>query len=272
MKILSLKYKLHKLVNLVFYLIVFVLGFLLGFLGNKINFDDLLSNFLFIDNAYAYTIQSGENFEFNEEYIYNKFSENENFSLVDFPYIHCYRDISGGTKLLSCYALTTIDIYNNKSTQNSYTHMYSPNKSHTYIRVSISYNDNSVLNEEFRFSNGKPNLMLVHTENTKYFTYTNFNLPDLSIFPGNVLDFSTLDDNTGDNTGGDNTGNDNTENDNIDIDIKFDNFYNFSKKLIGDLGEENYFVYDFITLGLVIVCFTFFVLLVGYILKKFFGG
>ena len=56
MKLLNLKYKMHKLVNLIFYLIIFGIGFLLGFGAEKINFNKLISQFLFIDNVSAATI------------------------------------------------------------------------------------------------------------------------------------------------------------------------------------------------------------------------
>ena len=38
MGILNLKCKAHKMVNILFYGVVFVIGFLIGFLGNKIDF------------------------------------------------------------------------------------------------------------------------------------------------------------------------------------------------------------------------------------------
>lgn len=52
----KLKYQAHKIINYVFYLIVFVIGFLLGFGAKKIDFNNLISDFLFIENVQAYTL------------------------------------------------------------------------------------------------------------------------------------------------------------------------------------------------------------------------
>lgn len=87
MNILKYKYKAHKLVNLIFYFIVFFTGFILGFVSNKIDIKKMLSEFLMIDNVSALTkVKSGtisisdsslkvtsSNFK-NEEYIYKLFN------------------------------------------------------------------------------------------------------------------------------------------------------------------------------------------------------
>lgn len=86
MNILKYKYKAHKLVNLIFYFIVFFAGFILGFVSNKIDIKKMVSEFLMIDNVSALTeVKSGtitlpsnlkvtsSNFK-NEEYIYKLFN------------------------------------------------------------------------------------------------------------------------------------------------------------------------------------------------------
>lgn len=53
MSILQYKYKAHRLVNTLFYIIIFVIGFVLGFGANKIDFNKLISQVLMIDNVQA---------------------------------------------------------------------------------------------------------------------------------------------------------------------------------------------------------------------------
>lgn len=57
MKILSFKYKAHKLVNYLFYLIIFVLGFFIGFTTNKINLNEIVNKVLMIDHVSALEIE-----------------------------------------------------------------------------------------------------------------------------------------------------------------------------------------------------------------------
>lgn len=55
MNILKFKYKAHKFINYIFYVVIFIAGFLLGFSTEKINFSKLISQVLMIDNVSAYT-------------------------------------------------------------------------------------------------------------------------------------------------------------------------------------------------------------------------
>ncbi len=107
MNILKYKYKAHKLVNSVFYLIIFLVGFLMGLGVKKINFNKLISNFLMINTVHAYTIDSKNEIEFNEEFIYNAFqnwvSKNGTYTIDDFP----LQD----NGLFSCYVRTDITIW-----------------------------------------------------------------------------------------------------------------------------------------------------------------
>lgn len=44
-KILRFKFKLHSLVNYIFYLFIFIIGFILGKIGSFTNLKDLIINF-----------------------------------------------------------------------------------------------------------------------------------------------------------------------------------------------------------------------------------
>lgn len=57
MSILKYKYKAHKLINTLFYVIVFGVGFLLGFGAEKINYNKLISQILMIDNVSALSFE-----------------------------------------------------------------------------------------------------------------------------------------------------------------------------------------------------------------------
>ena len=95
MKLLKLKFKMHKLVNCIFYLIIFGIGFILGFCGNKLNFNKLVSNFLMIDSVQALTIDG--------DFIYNEIIlKAEDFKYSEYPYFVC--DDAYGT--LKCYFFT----------------------------------------------------------------------------------------------------------------------------------------------------------------------
>ena len=98
MSILSYKYKAHKLVNTLFYVVVFVIGFLLGFGAEKIDFDKLVSQVLMIDNAKAYTIVN----DIDESKMVEMFSTNEDFDITIQHNIICFFRSSS----LQCYALS----------------------------------------------------------------------------------------------------------------------------------------------------------------------
>lgn len=105
MSILQYKYKAHRLVNTLFYVIVFIIGFLLGFTCNKIDFSKLLSQVLMIDNVSAEELNiEFSNLEYipnssnynDEKFIFsvlNEFNKNTNYnySLKDYPYVYAYK-------------------------------------------------------------------------------------------------------------------------------------------------------------------------------------
>lgn len=89
MNILKYKYKAHKLVNTLFYIVVFVIGFVLGFGAKKLDFSELISQVLMIDNVSAIEIGTIKGNKINEEFIYNKFNDFEDGFLAEYPYIVC---------------------------------------------------------------------------------------------------------------------------------------------------------------------------------------
>ena len=107
MNILKYKYKAHKLINYLFYIIIFFIGFGLGFGVKKIDFSKLISQFLMIDNVSAYTSTS-----VNENTILEKFqSAWSDFSIIDYPYISCYTNSNSASAYLICTAIDE-EIYN----------------------------------------------------------------------------------------------------------------------------------------------------------------
>lgn len=111
MGILNLKYKAHKMVNLLFYCVFFVIGFVIGFLGNKIDFNKLLNQVLFIDNAYAVTLNgfpsdltvpSKYNF-YKEETIFNIFNQMVKYNNLDLDFSN-YSNVVASATSTSGYA------------------------------------------------------------------------------------------------------------------------------------------------------------------------
>lgn len=90
MSILKYKYKAHKLINTLFYAVVFGIGFILGFGAEKIDFNKLVSQVLMIDNAKAYTITTTSSGEvINEDFIISKFSSYiSNFDVTDYEFAY----------------------------------------------------------------------------------------------------------------------------------------------------------------------------------------
>ena len=101
MSILSYKYKAHKLVNTLFYIVVFGIGFVLGFGAEKIDFNKLVSQVLMIDNAKAYNITS----TIDEDYIVEKFSQDADFDITIYKNIFCLYNTKS-TSSQYCYAFT----------------------------------------------------------------------------------------------------------------------------------------------------------------------
>lgn len=115
MSILKYKYKAHKLINTLFYIVVFGIGFILGFGAEKIDFNKLVSQVLMIDSVSATTIYTYNGTTIDEDFIYERFMERSNhinevqpdFDISVFPYIYCNVYTSGAYKSdpgLACVA------------------------------------------------------------------------------------------------------------------------------------------------------------------------
>lgn len=171
MSILKYKYKAHKFINYIFYIIVFLVGFLIGFSTEKINFNKLISQVLMIDNVSAYTSSS-----LNEEIIYNKFSSSfENFDIEKYSEIICYTNGSSSTDIILCWAFengTHEDLY--------FTSTYNTTNTRGSIKgVKGHYTYLIYLNSSFDvtytyFNNGNDVINLGW--GSGYFTWTNIDL------------------------------------------------------------------------------------------------
>lgn len=101
MSILKLKYKAHRLINIIFYIIIFLLGVFIGYGSKSLKIKDILPNILMIDNVQAYNITS----TINENYIVEKFSTNSDFDISIYNNIFCLYN-SSSTAYQYCYALS----------------------------------------------------------------------------------------------------------------------------------------------------------------------
>lgn len=110
MSILSYKYKAHKLVNTLFYVVVFGIGFVLGFGAEKIDFNKLISQVLMIDNAKAYTITTTSSGDvINEDFIISKFSSYiGDFNVNDYEFAYQRRS---GQNYWDVYAIVKDSIH-----------------------------------------------------------------------------------------------------------------------------------------------------------------
>lgn len=108
------KYKAHRFVNYIFYIIVFLLGFFVGTGLKKLNFNNIF-NFLLIDDVNAYSFTVGSN-TITEEWIVDKLSSQySDFSVNSFPYIIVQiskNSVSSSVRGVSFLALSE-EAYNN---------------------------------------------------------------------------------------------------------------------------------------------------------------
>ena len=90
MNIFSAKYKAHRLVNYIFYIIIFAFGFLIGIGAKKLDFKSIISKVFMIDTVNATTIYTYNNNTVNEDFIYNRFLDiKSDFSFDVFQYVYC---------------------------------------------------------------------------------------------------------------------------------------------------------------------------------------
>lgn len=107
MSILKYKYKAHKLVNILFYAIVFIVGFSLGFTSNKIDFSKLLSQVLMIDSVSAYEILKDDYITITEKEVVEYFETHEDFNLNEYNRISCTTSLDS----LTCSAFSKDTIF-----------------------------------------------------------------------------------------------------------------------------------------------------------------
>ena len=110
MSILKYKYQAHRLINYIFYIIVFLIGFLLGHSSKEVNINKLISDFLFIDNVSAYEINIDDHIFVTESDIL----DSVNTHVSDFVYddnnnVFCTYDILNNYYELSCLLLNDLD-------------------------------------------------------------------------------------------------------------------------------------------------------------------
>ena len=194
MNIFSAKYKAHRLVNYIFYILVFVSGFLVG-LGIK-NFDvksfvrKLNPFVLFIgDEVEAFSI-AGTNYSFDYDFIIESFERNSDYNFEDYPNIICgLWVLDNGQDQLDCFAF-----------QNNFTSItFSTISSNSYrlvhmegTRFMFYYNiTNSVFDvePELRTTNYN-NVRIFNKNSSNYISHANFQFPVDSV--GTSLDYQPI--------------------------------------------------------------------------------
>jgi len=141
--IFKLKFEAHRLVNLLFYGVIFILGFVCGLGIKQIDFNKLIPKILMIENVNALTItttvdtSNGNLIVFDEEYIYNEMFNNTEYSYEDYSNIICHYSYyvnSSSVGGITCRAFNSIDdfkITDYSSMNNRFTYSY-PSKTLTY--------------------------------------------------------------------------------------------------------------------------------------------
>lgn len=192
MSILKYKYKAHKLINYVFYVIVFLVGFFIGFGSKEINFSKLISQVLMIDNAKAYTLYSSNTLTIDEEYIYNTFTSNfSDFNIENYPNIFCSKWFPNSKPTIYCYAMDNTSansFYYAGASGSSWKWRfgndsnYSPNPMYMFaVRLSDGVLSNIYYQTNMQSFLGSPSITAT------YNSFSNFDITGASI---NVLDFS----------------------------------------------------------------------------------
>lgn len=238
MKILNLKYKMHKIVNYVFYLIIFIFGFLLGFSAEKIDFSKLISEVLFIDSVNAYTV--------NKCHISkNLWNSTDPLTVVTSKHIDI--SLNPGTYTISVDSITTTS----PSTTFHISFLDSDGNTDLVIYLPLS-------SKEITFTLTEPSTEVDfwsgdYWDRSRNYTTTFNNI--MLVNGSKALPYEKY-------------GVEICE----EIYYDLDDFYSFSKNIFGEVDEENKFIYDFITFGLVATCFILMILVIGYIIKKFLGG
>ena len=180
MSILQYKYKAHRLVNTLFYVIVFIIGFLLGFGAKEIDFSKLLSQVLMIDSASAYTIYENDNVIIDKEFIQNKFIEFFGEE-IDFNIHKNYIASKEGNiitfVLLDDNVVNNLYINSKYSNDSRYMIGYNPIPDSIIYNINYYPNSNSYYHQKISTANGSDSLTTIYRVDTDdYYSRTNFDL------------------------------------------------------------------------------------------------
>lgn len=105
--ILKMKFKVHRLVNYLFYIIIFFVGFFIGFGAKNLNIRNIISQLMFIDNVEAKTLATVDSTVIDEDYIYNEFKKLwSDFNIKTYNNIYCELSETNNKYRLLCRAFT----------------------------------------------------------------------------------------------------------------------------------------------------------------------
>lgn len=197
MGILKYKYKAHKLVNTLFYVIVFGVGFLLGFGAEKIDYSKIISQVLMIDSAKAYTLGTFNGDTVDEQYIYDMFSTDSSFDIKEYKYIACSFH-NTGLIYFSCIAMNE-ETYNNVNFLwvNTGTYYFRTYNGKTYDYYSFKYDStsSSFTSEHYNVTSTNDRTSLsgfsYSAPTTLYTNFTQDSFPDY-VKNRHLLDFSSM--------------------------------------------------------------------------------
>lgn len=215
MSILQYKYKAHRLVNTLFYVIVFAIGFVLGFGAKEIDFSKLISNVLMIDTVNAYNIVEKNDFIIDEEklldLVYNDYSnfdftisknvlcKNTVYDNYDYGELTCLFLDDESVKNLNFSIFRSSSQYYHIDTINDFTNYNENNFLYTYIFNKYDY---SYIESSVEISSKTTVIVGNFRQDGTADTYSNFDLPlngdisqtDLDNFNSiiNKLDFNGI--------------------------------------------------------------------------------
>lgn len=128
MNLFKYKYMAHKLVNYIFYIVVFVLGFLFGLGLKRIDFNKIIPKILMIDNVSATVLYEDDDLTVDESFILDQFNTVSGFSLEDNLNIACTVRYGDSHLRLNCAAFNNsydLDLINHPLTKTSFSNVYS---------------------------------------------------------------------------------------------------------------------------------------------------
>ena len=162
MNIFSAKYKAHRLVNYIFYIIVFVFGFLVGLGVKKINFKTILPQILMIDKVDAasydrYGDKVVSNFSFvpnstnwfDSQFIYDLFNNvnqvyNTSYDISEYPFIVSFKS-SGEQYYTFTFSKSVLNVDGTYMKINSST-------STEYLSIQVDLRNSNPSNRKYTFT------------------------------------------------------------------------------------------------------------------------